>query len=340
MEQSILQAMGQFWEWLKAKLLHNSIKDRQEEQREDIGNVPHQQQNKVATVTIGSQHSLSPSIAALESSLSESGGMHRELKHRITLTIPGCDRDEEDGEKGKKSMTGTATIWLYMLLHIPNSLFVNVEDLFQGYSGNNNTTVTLLPTGDGSAIDQEEPAFVSPPHALLVCVEHTTVITATTETATDEIEFATKLHVRYPAPRHSSNNDGPDDDNNPNFVRAILHPPWLVAGYSTIRDSGIDKSSDFGSSGSNNTNATNDGAGAAPSSLGVPIRIMDTGGVPLVLWIAVGHDSYLRFVSCLRIAVSGIGAVVMLRDIVRASRWNWFVSIGKKNNTNNNKQIY
>jgi hypothetical protein len=104
-------------------------------------------------------------------------GMHRQIHHRIFAT------------------TNTTTT-IFVLIYIPSDLFVNTEDLLEVHPLNNSLTadVHFLLAGPDCVIDQEEPEFVSPPHALLL------KITLPASPGEQQIAFSIKIHVRYPQP--------------------------------------------------------------------------------------------------------------------------------------------
>lgn len=137
----------------------------------------------------------------LESELSDRGGMHRDLMHRITV--------EELGEISSLSMI--------MALHIPADVFVNVDDLFRVEI--HGVTVRLV-TLD-VVIDQEEPAFASIPHGLLVEVNIDT-------TAPRIFEFITKIHIRYPMPLASF-------EANSAYRLVTIPPPFLLSALHTSK---------------------------------------------------------------------------------------------------------
>ena len=151
---------------------------------------------------INNEHSFDGSVR-IQSVLSDAGGMHRDLRHRLTF----------DNQMKRDTHTPSA-ISMIMMLHIPADLFVNVEDLFRVET--DGLVVQLVPMKE--VIDQEEPVFVSFPHGLLVevTVEHSATFAFAT------FEFATKLHVRYPLPFSNQ-------ETGSTFRLAILPPPLLLS---------------------------------------------------------------------------------------------------------------
>lgn len=111
--------------------------------------------------------------ASLKSSLSETGGMHRLLHHSITVTCPPT--------------TDTYKASLTMLLFVSEHVFIDVDDPFD--SGNDVSFISK------NQIDIEQPAFASPQHVVAVQIH---VDERECDYSPAPIEFATKLHVRYP----------------------------------------------------------------------------------------------------------------------------------------------
>jgi PIG-X / PBN1 len=233
--------------------------------------------------------------AFVESNLAASGGLHRDLEHCITLTSP----PPSSHAHGSLDTTGIMQVSLYLLIHLPSDLFVNVEDLFL-YSNDAATTaaswnVTLVPPL--TVIDQEEPAFVSPAHALLVRVSARLGDDSSREWMPPPrytMQFVTKLHVRYPKPFAAAYNKSA------NFRRVMLPQPELLTG-AVIRHH---------STGMEMFNIHVQAC--LPSS---------TFLYPLELWIAAGHQYQYAFVWWMTLLVAIAGALVMLKDIAAASTW-------------------
>jgi hypothetical protein len=173
--------------------------------------------------------------AFVESNLAASGGLHWDFEHCITLTPPNSH------VHGSLDTIGILQVSLYLLIHLASDLFVNVEDLFR-HSNNAATVavswnVTLVPPL--AVIDQEEPAIVSLAHALLVHVSALLDDNGSHEWMPPlqyTMQFATKLHVRYPKPFAVAYNKSA------NFRRVMLPQPELLTGavirhYSTARTS-------------------------------------------------------------------------------------------------------
>jgi hypothetical protein len=103
---------------------------------------------------------------SIHSDLSASGGMHRLLHHRIRTPA--------------NLQTG------FVFLTIPYSMFVDLDDAFQG--------IDNVRIHAASVCDIEQPAFVSGQHVLVLEL-------SVNDTST--LEFSTKLHLRYPYPSRS-----------------------------------------------------------------------------------------------------------------------------------------
>jgi len=214
-------------------------------------------------------------VVHLESQLLPSGGMHRDLRHRITL---------QNKQAAAAAVTTITT--LILALQIPYDLFVNVEDLVrvETTAGAVVGTVRLVRHNTTVIIDQEEPAFVSPPHALLLEI---TIDNNTTDTTTTLFQFVTKLHVRYPLPVSG------DDEGS--FRLVVMPPPRLLAATSTTTS----------------------------NSEPITTTILSSRHEqPLSLWVAAGRQEHYWFTLGVTFLASVVGAVIMLRDIARISTWD------------------
>jgi hypothetical protein len=233
-----------------------------------------------------------------------------------------------------------------MLLHIPSDLYLNVEDCFRWEKkqdrftshhadGTNHSSsssshmrivdITVVPNAiPHYVIDQEEPAFASPSHAILVHIQllytvhddhqqqhqdHLPPPTVVT------VEFATKLHVRYPptwAPSPQRNVFDPHYHHN--FRSVIIPPPILVSG--TIVPTSLD--------GDDDTNHDRSRA-ILPRRIPYDPLVLPAKAVVapqlLQLWVAPGHQSHFRYVVWVTITVAMIGSIRMLQDISFVSVW-------------------
>lgn len=215
--------------------------------------------------------------AHLDSDLAKSGGMHRDVQHRITVSSVPSNSDSS-------VQISNHTVSLYMLMYLPADLFVNVEDMFRVDSVHVN--VTLVPT-ESIIIDQEEPAFVSPPHALLIHVQAYHV----QKNVAVVLDFFTKLHVRYPRSLVATNAAAVG-----NFRRVVFPQPELVA--ATVwneEDQFVQR-------------VRTNGQGRQQH--------------PLQLWVAAGHDDHYTVTLFTTLAVAVTGAIVMLRDIRATAVWD------------------
>jgi len=143
----------------------------------------------------------------MEYVLEDSGSVvRRGLLHRFTLFPPSKKVEDE-------LYPPEVEVSLYMVIHLPADLFVNVEDIFRLDSEAVNVSLVPSPV----IIDQEEPVFISPrPHALLVHIK----LRAETSMA---FNIVTQLHVRYPLTFAEGTNAG-------KMLRRMIVPPPDVRG--------------------------------------------------------------------------------------------------------------
>jgi hypothetical protein len=217
--------------------------------------------------------------AFVASTLSSVGGLHREWQHQFTVSF---------GAEITAVETGYLT--LEYLLHVGSDVFVNVEDAVQ---------ILTLPFLDDDdlrsrwnisiqhdpyrVIDQEEPAFVSPQHVVLVQLQGP----MTRHPGADQpmvFETVTKLHLRYPEPL---------DQGTCNFVQFPLMPPNLLQA-SFVTASG-QRYQQHGS--------------VLPRA------------PPVGVWIATGRASDYIWVVTVSVLASVVGAVVILRDLHPIATW-------------------
>ena len=125
----------------------------------------------------------------LSSTLSDSGGMHRDFRHSMTIHSTNSEQNE--------------TIHLVIQVHIPRDLFINIEDAFVVHNLPINFQLDLVSNKD-IVIDQEEPTFVSPHHIVYYTVRGpTSSIPPRDAEKPLQIEWTTLLHVRYPMPQNT-----------------------------------------------------------------------------------------------------------------------------------------
>jgi hypothetical protein len=139
--------------------------------------------------------------AILSSALSETGGMHRLMHHSIAISCP-------------HGVAGPFQVSITMLLFVSEHFFVDVDDPFDTF-GENEFFLS------NSRIDIEQPAFASPQHVVAV-----QIIMKERAVCNDDsqIEFATKLHVRYPPLTHEGN------------LQVALLAPLLYQGWLTSKN--------------------------------------------------------------------------------------------------------
>jgi PIG-X / PBN1 len=154
--------------------------------------------------------------ASLHSTLSDSGGMHRLLHVVITSHIP-------PRAKSSFEETGSWELDLYSLLYLPSGVFVNVHDAFDHPNDARTNLRVQLITVKGATIDEEQPEFASPSHAVLVRIQAT--VDAAESRPMDAkqhtMAFNIKLHLRYP-PTISTAGDSTS--------RLVVLSPYLVSG--------------------------------------------------------------------------------------------------------------
>ena len=105
---------------------------------------------------------------SIRSELSSSGGMHRQLRHSLKIA-------DEYGV-------------CYVFLTVPDGMFVDLDDAFEASSG---ATVRVRAAG---VCDIEQPAFVSGQHSIVFEVGD----------GGKDMNFTSKLHLRYPHPSPSN----------------------------------------------------------------------------------------------------------------------------------------
>jgi hypothetical protein len=228
---------------------------------------------------------------SLRSTLSETGGMHRDFHHVLQLgnVPPECQRIDTM----ERNNSCTFSVWIS--LYLPPDVFVNTEDAF---SSNHPSIDFQIYTADHGKelIDQEEPAFASPWHVVLVHLQGPVgVLDAqqmhSTPTTMIVIEWDTLLHIRYPSPVL-----------NRDFARMHALAPQLVDG--EILQS-IDAT----------TNTTRWKMMMAPNSNDLDPAVLST-------WLAVGREEDYPWVLGFTMVAATVGAVVMLRDISRVASWS------------------
>lgn len=130
--------------------------------------------------------------ATISTTLEDTGGIHPKLRHRIHI--------------GHRRGGVNAELDLYILLQIPSDMFIVTEDAIE-----HDTKYTFEIITNGP-LDEEEPAFASPPHAVFIHLEG--------YLKEEEFEFTTKLHMRYPQPLKGD----------AFYNRIVMLSPTLIAG--------------------------------------------------------------------------------------------------------------
>jgi hypothetical protein len=208
---------------------------------------------------------------SLEGSLSASGGMHRTLHQRLHLAPTSVPANNQS--------RGVVEV----LVVLPPALFLNVEEAVQVLAPGN---VQVRRVWSPAVIDQEEPAFVSPSHAVLLeldfFLETTGDDAMTTTTRTTVVEWNLLLHVRYPSPLPQGADFG---------LVAVLSPVvW------SLHVGGV----------------------ALTSPRPWHTTIMGN-KEPLYLWVAAGRREHLGITVAVTVAAALVGALVMLRAIVQTA---------------------
>lgn len=204
--------------------------------------------------------------AVVRSALSQSGGMHRNLRHSLRVWLP--------------SGVDTGTVDLLLLVYIPSGMFVNVYDVLDAQRSDLRLTLHTVP---GAVIDEEQPEFVSPGHAVYVRIR------GNVDRST-ALEFATKVHFRYPAPVSGVNT----------YTRVVLLSPTLVDG---------------------TLSATTTTATTMIHRLHVEPEPFPP-QPPISAWVSAGREGDLLPVLFGTVGVALVGTLVMFRSISRLVVWD------------------
>jgi len=130
---------------------------------------------------------------SLKSTVTESGGMHRLWKFRLSV-----------GARGRQPKFS-------VLVFLTSNLFVDVEDWIVEEQTNDHTMIQLKTE---NLIDIEAPSMYSPQHVLVLSV-NTASNDNTDQNEYDDIEFSIRLHLRYLTPSNTT-------------TATILLPPPLI----------------------------------------------------------------------------------------------------------------
>ena len=159
---------------------------------------------------ISSDHESCPTLSAvaLQSTLSNDGGMHRRLQHEVGVEFhPDATQDEVQNYR----------LEFLIKVFLPQGLFVNIEDALErvtvtvedeGTADSVTATMeaSLVLVSNDTVIDEEQPSFASSSHAVYIALEGDVQVTGARSVSETPrpvdvfFEFATKVHVRYPQP--------------------------------------------------------------------------------------------------------------------------------------------
>jgi hypothetical protein len=253
--------------------------------------------------------------ACIASSISDTGGMHRDLQVQIQMhsnrsgerfSLSGGNTSTNTMSHMNNSIAMTTATTLDIMVYLPADLFINVEDAIDKVSPSS-TVVEILHVSSTSAaatsiLNQEEPTFVSPPHAVLFRV-HSTAAAGLDDDRDDKLpllRWTIKVHTRYPTPLSSPHHS---------FARIVMPPPFLVSGNLVSRPVASDNDAD--------------GSGAAVGAHTYPITSHEScpAQALLVLWVAAGRSDDYGMVVGTTLLVALLGTIVMMRDIVLVSKW-------------------
>jgi len=190
----------------------------------------------------GVSNSTTTFVAGMHSILHETGGMHRILTSEIQVSVPQQQQhqllqtNENSNELNDDYQQYRLSLWIR--LYLPADLFINVEDVLEVVPPSSSMSqeqqkgdppaavwLSLHTVDSDTVINEEEPAFVSPAHVVLVHVQATSKIRRSDDSKGGNhwsIRFDSKVHLRYPQPI-SEHEKG-------DFVLVTMLPPQLVAG--------------------------------------------------------------------------------------------------------------
>jgi hypothetical protein len=148
-------------------------------------------QNDTTTADAGATATDGP-YYTLQGSLAAQGGMHRKLHQRIRIPAAAVTNTHH---ANNNYTTNVRRGVVEVLILLPPDLFLNVEEAVQVISPA--SEVEVVRVWSPAVIDQEEPAFTSPSHAVLLELAFDLADTNTDNDAT-VVEWNLLLHVRYP----------------------------------------------------------------------------------------------------------------------------------------------
>ena len=189
-----------------------------------------------------------PSVVA--TIVSDDGGMHREMVHRIRLSTPQQGHRQPQQGDVDVNVKGRTT----MLLFVTDDVFVDEEHLVEGGcvivyvphsssddSQSQNDSVidttahcSVVRVATTEIVDMEQPSFASLQHVVSVDIEwehdptallqsQPTSSSSSSDSLRTEIHLRTNLHLRYPATRKGGG-----------YKRIELPPPLLIPSRSTV----------------------------------------------------------------------------------------------------------
>jgi hypothetical protein len=234
-----------------------------------------------------SRSGFNPSISIqVSSNLSPQGGMHRLLHHQITMIDQGTASTDDD------ATTTTALERLYLFLHVPRGMFVDLDDAVTVVSTSTSTSRTTTSSKAefefkwkvdavhaAKVCDIEQPAFDSGQHAIVVELPP----------GGSQYDLSSKLHLRYPDP--SLEYEQWIDLVEPHVVGIVVNGNRLGHGHELRREQAI---------------------------------IASTEGFEILerVWVAAGSDDDYDWVMWTTIAACWVGVVWMLSDISHVSHWD------------------
>jgi hypothetical protein len=284
------------------------------------------------------------SFIHLSSTLSKSGGMHRELRQRLTFSLPKSSIDlmTSSGE----AAAAAASIVRFqqydysidILLSLPSGLFINVEDAsfttvpgmkivvssissstssrsgggLQGHEDTSMIRTNATSTDTAIIIDQEEPAFTSPSHLVLCRL--------------------TGSLASAPVVSHESNGgQGPDSSLIPTTIELTwdthLHVRYPLPIQNNNNNEQAWRHDEFsqitfmppiiaaGEIFNPETRHSYSLAASADTAI-APFWMLPRQAPPPTLWVAAGHQDDFMPVFLLTLLAALLGTVVLLRDMM------------------------
>lgn len=232
--------------------------------------------------------------ATIVSTVSDSGGMHRDHRHRLTLQL-SPDEMKSDG----RDLMGNVTV----LMPLSEDAFVDMDDALQEDGAcvvksaffSSKCHVDIAPLPRGVVVDIEQPSFASQQHVLVLQISFETVFTYEKADAI-VVDFVSNLHLRYPSPVTGFEVDLMSEKRR---VKSVSIPSTFIGGGRVVE-------------------TTMDG-------MRTSILTIEGGNQQgedfVVLYAAAGHDGDYYIVVLITFVASIIGLLFMIRDISRTSVW-------------------